>query len=116
MIHLSAYYFTFFFFLMIRRPPRSTLFPYTTLFRSQHEKAKHQKYLQPPPLRKTTAKARARGIKRNLAASLSSGRRWMNSPPRVRRDWLTWISRKSEYRHPQNSATFSLSKDRKSVV
>src|SRR3712207_7257495 len=26
--------FTSFFFLMIRRPPRSTLFPYTTLFRS----------------------------------------------------------------------------------
>ena len=28
------YYFVGFFFLMIRRPPRSTLFPYTTLFRS----------------------------------------------------------------------------------
>src|SRR3989442_4384485 len=27
----------FFFFLMIRRPPRSTLFPYTTLFRSTEE-------------------------------------------------------------------------------
>ena len=27
----------FFFFLMIRRPPRSTLFPYTTLFRSIEE-------------------------------------------------------------------------------
>src|SRR6266403_4447081 len=27
----------FFFFLMIRRPPRSTLFPYTTLFRSSRE-------------------------------------------------------------------------------
>src|SRR5256885_16400298 len=26
----------YFFFLMIRRPPRSTLFPYTTLFRSDH--------------------------------------------------------------------------------
>src|SRR2546425_10611114 len=26
----------FFFFLMIRRPPRSTLFPYTTLFRSSN--------------------------------------------------------------------------------
>src|SRR2546430_10221992 len=25
----------YFFFLMIRRPPRSTLFPYTTLFRSE---------------------------------------------------------------------------------
>src|SRR5256885_10828855 len=32
----TATNFTFiFFFLMIRRPPRSTLFPYTTLFRSQ---------------------------------------------------------------------------------
>src|SRR5689334_24497046 len=31
MIHLSH----LFFFLMIRRPPRSTLFPYTTLFRSR---------------------------------------------------------------------------------
>src|SRR3712207_8934325 len=30
----QAYIVTFFF-LMIRRPPRSTLFPYTTLFRSQ---------------------------------------------------------------------------------
>src|SRR2546429_3615025 len=29
----------FFFFLMIRRPPRSTLFPYTTLFRSLAESA-----------------------------------------------------------------------------
>src|SRR3989441_10744363 len=26
------------FFLMIRRPPRSTLFPYTTLFRSRHRR------------------------------------------------------------------------------
>src|SRR5256885_5055356 len=30
----------FFFFLMIRRPPRSTLFPYTTLFRS-HDPVVH---------------------------------------------------------------------------
>src|SRR5256885_13160260 len=29
-----------FFFLMIRRPPRSTLFPYTTLFRSLHLEVK----------------------------------------------------------------------------
>src|SRR2546422_7630302 len=29
--------FLLFFFLMIRRPPRSTLFPYTTLFRSQQQ-------------------------------------------------------------------------------
>src|ERR1039457_7445439 len=31
---LSSFIDFFFFFLMIRRPPRSTLFPYTTLFRS----------------------------------------------------------------------------------
>src|SRR2546422_2494747 len=30
----------FFFFLMIRRPPRSTLFPYTTLFRSNAPRAR----------------------------------------------------------------------------
>src|SRR5580698_3693161 len=36
MFYLIAYYVYYFvfFFLMIRRPPRSTLFPYTTLFRS----------------------------------------------------------------------------------
>src|SRR5712664_4339961 len=33
-LHLSHLFFCFFF-LMIRRPPRSTLFPYTTLFRSR---------------------------------------------------------------------------------
>src|SRR5207248_11172118 len=32
----SFLHFFFFFFLMIRPPPRSTLFPYTTLFRSIH--------------------------------------------------------------------------------
>src|SRR3712207_9369636 len=33
-IRTRIYTFVSFFFLMIRRPPRSTLFPYTTLFRS----------------------------------------------------------------------------------
>src|SRR5256885_10932640 len=32
-----------FFFLMIRRPPRSTLFPYTTLFRSQVRQERKRK-------------------------------------------------------------------------
>src|SRR2546430_7354498 len=32
-----------FFFLMIRRPPRSTLFPYTTLFRSHREHDQRQR-------------------------------------------------------------------------
>src|SRR2546422_11773474 len=33
----ASSFYSFFFFLMIRRPPRSTLFPYTTLFRSLAE-------------------------------------------------------------------------------
>src|SRR5215204_7391968 len=39
-----------FFFLMIRRPPRSTLFPYTTLFRScrpQHRHGRHRPAVVP---------------------------------------------------------------------
>src|ERR1043165_10095127 len=40
MSDVSLYFFcVFFFFLMIRRPPRSTLFPYTTLFRSRRDRA-----------------------------------------------------------------------------
>src|SRR5450432_4350944 len=34
MFQSHLFYLPLFFFLMIRRPPRSTLFPYTTLFRS----------------------------------------------------------------------------------
>src|SRR2546430_7568929 len=37
-----SWLFVFFFFLMIRRPPRSTLFPYTTLFRSLVGAAPHR--------------------------------------------------------------------------
>src|SRR2546430_17497367 len=33
----ATVHYVLFFFLMIRRPPRSTLFPYTTLFRSRVE-------------------------------------------------------------------------------
>src|SRR2546430_2419142 len=33
-----------FFFLMIRQPPRSTLFPYTTLFRSRHRQQRQRNH------------------------------------------------------------------------
>src|SRR6185369_11738543 len=42
----------FFFFLMIRRPPRSTLFPYTTLFRSPPA----GRFRRPPPPRAATVR------------------------------------------------------------
>src|SRR5256885_5216090 len=40
-----TFLFLLFFFLMIRRPPRSTLFPYTTLFRSLRAAAKASSHL-----------------------------------------------------------------------
>src|SRR3712207_7500343 len=59
----------FFFFLMIRRPPRSTLFPYTTLFRSQ----------APPPA--AGRGGRARGAQ---AAPARAGRARGRDPARAR--------------------------------
>src|SRR5256886_8315623 len=44
---LASITFLFFFFLMIRRPPRSTLFPYTTLFRSYFLARKFQNRGEP---------------------------------------------------------------------
>src|SRR2546430_16755314 len=41
-----CYVVSYFFFLMIRRPPRSTLFPYTTLFRSDPRRIG----CRPPPV------------------------------------------------------------------
>src|SRR3712207_7377319 len=40
-------FFMIFFFLMIRRPPRSTLFPYTTLFRSRYRARSHPSMARP---------------------------------------------------------------------
>src|SRR2546425_12261747 len=40
--------FVLFFFLMIRRPPRSTLFPYTTLFRSHRRLGRDDRLARAP--------------------------------------------------------------------
>src|SRR5688572_33163352 len=47
----SRVVYTLFFFLMIRRPPRSTLFPYTTLFRSLKRQAALRPLLGEPAAR-----------------------------------------------------------------
>src|SRR2546426_4959154 len=57
-VHVFSF---FFFFLMIRRPPRSTLFPYTTLFRSrraQLDRVVHD--VHPLPVRVELVGGRAR--------------------------------------------------------
>src|SRR5437773_3218442 len=60
-----------FFFLMIRRPPRSTLFPYTTLFRSDqyHENshAKHWDYHKTPLIGRQDRKSGSAGMPRPIS-------------------------------------------------
>src|SRR3712207_8555570 len=63
-----------FFFLMIRRPPRSTLFPYTTLFRSS-----------PARTRRTSPAAAAAGRPRGCRRSAGSGTRPARPPRRTPR-------------------------------
>src|SRR3712207_8450043 len=60
-----------FFFLMIRRPPRSTLFPYTTLFRSRHGESCLAKVVH--PFRTATAGGRLVHLDR-LRGGLLCGR------------------------------------------
>src|SRR3712207_7287633 len=47
---------------MIRRPPRSTLFPYTTLFRSGHETGHAEQRDQPPEWRGDVCVERERQV------------------------------------------------------
>src|SRR2546430_3963368 len=57
----------FFFFLMIRRPPRSTLFPYTTLFRSADRVPARRRSGQPAS-RHVVPRVRSRGHLRHVPA------------------------------------------------
>src|SRR5215216_7911554 len=66
----SFFFFFFFFFLMIRRPPRSTLFPYTTLFRS----------CRSPWRRRARPRAAAAGLRRSTGACRPRAR--AGDPPR----------------------------------
>src|SRR2546422_3636408 len=59
---MYTFSFLFFFFLMIRRPPRSTLFPYTTLFRSRPRTGAWRIRPGAPPGREPVRGARSRCV------------------------------------------------------
>src|SRR5215510_1241395 len=68
----------FFFFLMIRRPPRSTLFPYTTLFRSHRAREPRRSRHRPDHRRRrlpdeAVRVRRAPGANPGAAAPIASG-------------------------------------------
>src|SRR2546422_5014616 len=67
-------FFLFFFFLMIRRPPRSTLFPYTTLFRSSAKETVSHPPL-PPCRREPAIQATRQSLKGRNRDSRGAGDR-----------------------------------------
>src|SRR6266542_1668699 len=74
----AATLFLFFFFLMIRRPPRSTLFPYTTLFRSRRCRPRRTRPRPPRPnqrCRRSAGSPPARSQSRPAGAGAPGGRR-----------------------------------------
>src|SRR5690242_21948676 len=62
----------FFFFLMIRRPPRSTLFPYTTLFRSADWPAYHHMRVDRPAGSQVGGDDRHRNLRDRKSTRLNS--------------------------------------------
>src|SRR3712207_8657474 len=66
---------------MIRRPPRSTLFPYTTLFRSLRGRGVVECIEQPPALgRRQVQDARGEGricVERSLAGDRMAAQQWV---------------------------------------
>src|SRR5580698_10912916 len=81
------FFFLFFFFLMIRRPPRSTLFPYTTLFRSPRHPADRRRAKEsrlPPACAKPGLPRRSSGW--HAAAGTRPARGTQCGPPDPDRD------------------------------
>src|SRR6266540_3107491 len=80
----------FFFFLMIRRPPRSTLFPYTTLFRSLWPRSGPAAPGTPSSSRccakERSAACRSRSATRRANRTATSSCRSRHRPPRPPRE------------------------------
>src|SRR2546430_6227920 len=79
----TAYPSSFFFFLMIRRPPRSTLFPYTTLFRSRDLEvhSKRDDRACRPAARRHSARRHAAAPGRDAASTDADSRTGAHSCP-----------------------------------
>src|SRR5947207_12192560 len=66
---------------MLRRPPRSTLFPYTTLFRSQSQNRDRDLFLSNRDCLIDMFARDREGVRANLRDSESIGERWMQCDP-----------------------------------
>src|SRR3712207_8405692 len=79
---------------MIRRPPRSTLFPYTTLFRSRSRAASYGQDDVPAKAEEKAANCAAKGESPAKGTSTGSGRYSVSEPPAV---WPIVSTRSEEH-------------------
>src|SRR2546430_10778744 len=84
-----------FFFLMIRRPPRSTLFPYTTLFRSR-------------------GRTKARDLRQSLGRDQSRTAAMTSLSFLIDTDWV--IDQEGKRRHSRGSALVARSEEHTSEL
>src|SRR3989454_5748243 len=103
---------SFFFFLMIRRPPRSTLFPYTTLFRSEKFASSYGTAAAMLALHEQAALQPDRQQKRRLAAAVDRGADWLKSRVLAGRarwvDYPVWPEAQEDFLGVSGFALFAL--------
>src|SRR3712207_9243146 len=80
-----------FFFLMIRRPPRSTLFPYTTLFRSQQGKEFGRDLADRMSVRMRLQRVTTEQVTYNVAVDVAKHANDMLRTGQSRHDVAAWI-------------------------
>src|SRR5437764_9038434 len=102
-----------FFFLMIRRPPRSTLFPYTTLFRSRRHHplelpgAAHQLEARPRARRRDRKSTRLNSSHRCISYAvfcLKKKKKNQNVPNSIKSNCLTFYYTRHNDQMPDSSA------------
>src|SRR3712207_7135469 len=82
---------------MIRRPPRSTLFPYTTLFRSSPIKAVRELGLERRETVRSLSAARVRDLRRAVPSTRGPGRTNLWCASCTARCTAGWLRRSEEH-------------------
>src|SRR5690348_17918811 len=100
---------------MIRRPPRSTLFPYTTLFRSRRRRRENRDWLRSLPDFPRRALALPELLEHHLVAQRIH--RLPESGVAIRRELADRKSTRLNFSHPSISyAVFCLKKKKKTYI